>query len=99
MLKATQLHENLYNIKFTTTDIFSHIKTKIYQYVCCKLFKKRATYLSSSEILYQKGYDVLEKDLQNFNVLKNIKKMKAAISFLTKNSSQSLRDVKEILVQ
>ena len=50
--------------------------------------------MSYTEILYQNGLERLEKDLDDFEILKSLKKFKASFTHLLKNESNS--DLKAI---
>lgn len=85
MNRSHQITTELYEISYSFADVFSHAKTLAYQVLCCKCYARSQSYLSGSEYFFQKGYDILERDLDNINLLKTIKKMKAAISLLAKD--------------
>ena len=69
-------------MSFTWGDLFSDMKISLCKVFCCKCGKDPASYLSKSELMFQKGYNRLERDLMNYDVLKCIKKFKASLSFV-----------------
>ena len=82
MARSTMHHSGLYSIRFKNREIFSGLVQMFCIACCCKCTKKKNTYLTPTQHLYQNGLISMERDLSNYDVLKTIKKLKASVSHL-----------------
>ena len=82
MARSTMHHSGLYSIRFNVSEIFSGLVQMFCIAFCCKCMKKKRTYLTATQHLYLNGLKSMERDLSNYDVLKTIKKLKAAVSHL-----------------
>ena len=81
---------------FKWTDNFSHIKNKLYK--CCffNSYSARSKYLSKSELIHNKAYDVLDKELDIIHILKTIHKLKAGLSVIIKNNPDLIKQSSDL---
>ena len=71
-------------IKFKFTDKFSHI-LRMFHETKNKMKKVDAsmhTFLDDSEYIYQRGYDLVENEINLFNIIQTIQKLKAGMATL-----------------
>lgn len=55
------------------------------------------SYLSTSQLLYVKGYEKVEKEMSDYEIMEALKKFKAALSYLI-NDDDKLRKVQKIFI-
>lgn len=89
MNKSIETSKDLYQVKYSISDIFSQFKGYI-----CFTKKAKGKFLKHSELLFQRGYDKFEDEMDNINILKTIHKLKAAVSVLV-NKKREVDLVKE----
>ena len=89
--RSAHEYRNYKSIKFSLKDKFSHLKEFVYRFLCCKCNKNKSTYLTSNEIIYQKGYSHVNKELDMIEIVNTIHQLKAGLAAVIQNDEQLLK--------
>ena len=84
MKQVVPLKNGFFNMQYHFKDMFSDVYDLFYIVCCCKCGKQKSAYMSKSQLMFQRGYAFIEKDLSTFEIMKTIKKLKSVISFILK---------------
>ena len=87
--------DQLKSIKFKFTDKFSGL-IRIFFEIKNKVFKKEQSmhaYLNDSEYVYQKGYDLVENEINLFNIIQTIQKLKAGMATLVGQNKEVMDQI------
>jgi hypothetical protein len=85
-----KLADDLYHVKYNYKEMMVDLKLIFYRVCCCKCGSKSRSLITYTENLYYKGQEKLERDLNNYTILKKLKKFQAALSLLFEKDSSRI---------